>query len=142
MSGSEKLSSVKTAEAHLYLAVAKADGVFSSAEKARVAYYAADSRKFTQIFHSKDGNAKGIKKELESLIDDPSLTTWSADDHLEKALSMLREAVSRGDYTARNAARRNRKGLQSLAYLEDYDYRESSFLKKVFAELEKLEKIS
>ncbi len=118
-------------EAHLYVAVAKADGVITMNERARAPYYAQKSQDVFNILKINKGVRGSIKKHVQELLANPACVSWSAEKHLDEAVSLLKQAKKAGDWGAGLAVHKNKKGLLKVAFLDGYILKESQFLKEI-----------
>ncbi len=128
-------------EAHLYVAVAKIDGIVSMKERARAPYYAQKSQDVFNILKINKNVRKNIKSHVASLLSDQHYQSWSADRHLEEAVSLLKKAKQAGDWGASLTVHKNEKGLLEVAFLDGYILKESRFLKKIERRLREIENI-
>lgn len=118
-------------EAHLYVAVAKADGVVSQKERARIPYYAGKSQKLFDIIKINRNVSRRIKKDVLKILAEPEYRAWSAEQHLDKAISYLKEARRTGDWGVKLTFHKNRDGLLQVAFLDGYILKESKFIKEI-----------
>lgn len=118
-------------EAHLYVAVAKADGVISDLERIRIPYYAQKSQKQFNVMKINDKINKTIKHHIASIISSAKYSSWSADQHLDEAVNLLKKAKKTGNWGVSLSIHKNENGLLQVALLDGYIVKESRFLKKV-----------
>ena len=133
-------SSIKSmGEAHLYLAVAKADNQLSNLEKARAPYLAGKALNKINLLKKNADLAGRLKDDINYLFTEGKYSSWDADAHLEAGVRLLKEARKLGDYTVKLTAHKHLDQLKALALLDEYDFQESSFIKKMTLELNKLQ---
>ncbi|MFC1504683.1 hypothetical protein ACFL6D_04635 [Spirochaetota bacterium] len=131
-----KISNLKIkGEAHIYAAIAKADGEVSGIEKARAPYLGGKAQKVFDIFKAKDRKADTIKNEIKSVLSDDVYAGWTALMHLDEGVALLNKAMKKGDYSVRITVNKHIEALKELALLGNYDIRESRFLQKVEEQL-------
>lgn len=118
-------------EAHLYIAVAKADGILSQRERARAPYYARKSQKVFDILKINRNVGKRIKKDVTKILSEPEYSNWSAEQHLDKAIILLLKAKHAGDWGVKLTFHKNRDGLMQVAFLDGYILKESKFIKEI-----------
>lgn len=126
-------------EAHLYVAVAKADGIVSMKERARAPYYAQKSQDVFNVLKINKNVRENIKGIVKSVLSDPKYYEWSAEQHLDEAVSLLKMAKEAGDWGAALSVHKNEKGLLEVAFLDGYILKESRFLKEIEKRLKILE---
>ena len=125
-------------EAHIYVAVAMADGKVTQNEVTYAPYYAEKSQKSFNILKSNQGIQGQIKKDIRSVFRDPEFRNWTAEMHLERALELLAQAKKAGDWAVRLTADKNEIGLEEVAAMDNYYFKESKFLKEVYSRLKAL----
>jgi hypothetical protein len=126
-------------EAHLYVGVAKADGFISTKEHARAPYYAQKSQDIFNVLRINKNVREHIKEYVRSLLSDPRFRAWTAEQHLDEAVSLLKQAKDAGDWGAALTIHKNEKGLLEVAFLDGYILKESRFLKEIESRLKILE---
>ncbi|MBD3343924.1 MAG: hypothetical protein GF401_02540 [Chitinivibrionales bacterium] len=124
--------------AHLYVGVAKSDGVISPNERVRVSYYAKKSQEIMDVFNMNSRVKNLLKGALSEILGDVRLRGWSAHDHLDEAVRLLVKAKKAGDWSTALSGARNEQGLESLALLDGYVFKESRFLKEIKERLKEL----
>jgi hypothetical protein len=135
----QKISTFKSMGiSHLYIAVAKADGILSSFEKNRIASLARQAHPLLNRLEVNTLVDERLKKDINSIITDDTYQTWSAEQHLDEAFSLLQKTKNAGDYSISNTLNNHIDGLEKMALLDEYDVRESNFLKKIKEKLKKL----
>ncbi|MBN1577559.1 MAG: hypothetical protein JW913_13455 [Chitinispirillaceae bacterium] len=125
------------AEAHLYIAVAKADGIISKKEHATIGLYAAKAQKLYDVLDINSDIAKQVQKVIKMILDDARFNSWSTDDHVNEAVSLLKEARDRGNWSVSLASLKHQHGLLQVALLDDYIFAESAAVKKILRRLER-----
>jgi hypothetical protein len=118
-------------EAHLYIAVAKADGIITVKERVRAPYYAQKSQDVFNILKINKKVKQTIKEHVTMVLSDPIYLSWSADQHLDEAVSLLKKAEKAGDWGVNLSFHKNEEGLMEVAFLDGYIYKESKFIKKM-----------
>lgn len=126
-------------EAHLYVAVAKADGLLSQKERARAPYYARKSQELFDIIKINRNVRRRIKNDVTKILSDPEYSGWSAREHLDKAISYLKRARQAGDWGVRLTFHKNRDGLMQVAFLDGYILKESKFIKEIEKRLKEID---
>ena len=126
-------------EAHLYVAVAKADGLVSEIERRAAGHWAKKSQQLLDIFGTNQSVSNRIKDDVEGILADAQYHSWSAAQHLDKAVELLAKARDLGDWSAKLSGSRNEDGLLSLAQLDGYVIKESNFLREIKRRLSSLQ---
>lgn len=124
-------------EAHIYVAIIKADGRVTEEERAFAPFYAVKSQ---ELFNVMDINAeikKMIKPAIQRIVASSEFDSWDEYKHLEKGIELLKASKSP---TLELVDPKNEHGFLSVAKLNGYLYKESLFLKKIREELAKLSK--
>ena len=137
----EGLPQLSLGEAHCYVAIVKADGRVSRGERARAPYHARKSQKRFGLFKHDTSLAESVGTDVGRLLNDPDFESWSADQHLDEGVSLLRRAAAAGSRGIGITADKLESGLFELAYLDGYDIRESTFVKKALGRLRELEQL-
>lgn|GEM_PF-6028877 len=125
------------AEAHLYVAVAKADGIVSKNEKASTGHIAARSQKLYDVIDINSDISKQIAGCVASILADPLYTSWNSDDHADEALSLFRKAAASGNWSVSLSSLKHEQGLMDVALIDEYVFAESAAVKKIIRRLEK-----
>ncbi len=118
-------------EAHLYVAVAKADGVVSSKERLGAPYYAQKSQNVFNILKINENVSKSIKKYVTELLTSPRYKNWSAEQHLDQGVELLKKAKNAGEHGIGITVHKSKDGLLQVAFLDGYILKESKFIKKI-----------
>lgn len=126
-------------EAHLYVAVAKADGEVSRNERIRAPYFAGKSQRRFGMLKVNRRLGEMVKADVRAILDDRSTAEWPAERHLEEGLMLLRRAKESGSLGLSLTGHRIEKELHDLAYMDGYDMRESRFVTKVIQALRELD---
>lgn len=129
------ITSQSLGEAHLYVAVAKADGTVTKNEYRLTGFHAQQSQENYDIFKINKQLAGRIKEDTRHLLHDPSFMGWSADQHLDAAILHLKKALDHGNWTVSFVGLKHEETLLKVALLDDYVFIESQFVKKVVARL-------
>lgn len=119
------------AEAHLYIAVAKADGLISRDEQRLAPHYAAKSQDVFDIMKINNTVRRRIKHDVMDLLSNPVYDQWSAHGHLEEAITSLKKAKEAGDWGVQFTFHKNEKGLLQIAFLDGYVIKESALIKEI-----------
>lgn len=123
-------------EAHLYLAVAKADGSVSTLERVRAPYLAGESQKHYNLFGINKALAAQIKRDTAQLFADEHFMGWNALMHIDEGLRLLHQAREAGAQGLDLTAVKLEQELRELAYLDGYDMRESRFMSALLERLQ------
>ncbi|MBD3390986.1 MAG: hypothetical protein GF418_02960 [Chitinivibrionales bacterium] len=118
-------------EAHLYVAVAKADGIISRLERERAGWRAKKSQEVLDILGVNSRVEETIRADVERLLAAPEFESWTADQHLDQAVDLLKQATKLGDWGAPLSAAKHEQGLLSVARLDGYVFKESKFLREI-----------
>ncbi|MBN1575510.1 MAG: hypothetical protein JW913_03105 [Chitinispirillaceae bacterium] len=137
MTKDETVALQSRAEAHLYIAVAKADGIISRKEHATIGLYAAKAQKLYDVLDINSDIAKQVRKVIKKILADARFNSWSTDDHVNEAVSLLKEARDRGNWSVSLASLKHERGLLQVALLDEYVFVESAVIKKIHRRLER-----
>jgi hypothetical protein len=118
-------------EAHLYVAVAKSDGVVTTKEKARAPSIAFKCKSLFDAMNLHSEVKEQLFKYTKDIFENNSFRSWSADDHLNEAIKLLKQAKESGDLSVCHVAEKCESTLQDLAVIDGYLLKESKFLKKI-----------
>ncbi len=129
---------VMVAEAHLYVGVAKADGIISQDEFAQIPYYAKKSQRFYDVMRMNKETARLIGGQIREIMLLSEYADWSADDHLDEAVTLLKRACSEGAWHARVSFQKNESGFLESAKIDGYLVKEAQFIKRMQEKLEQL----
>jgi len=124
-------------EAHLYIAVAKADGQVSRMEKIRAPFFARKSQKHYNMFDVNKEVLARIGNDVTSLLADPVCNSWDAHRHVTEAVEILKRVKRSGIIGVDVTAEKIEKELFELAYLDGYNMKESRFVKECIATLQR-----
>jgi hypothetical protein len=125
-------------EAHLYVAVAKADGIVSATERRLAGWQAEKGQQVLDILGINKQVQKTIRADVERLLGDPQYASWSAGQHLDHAVELLGKAKKLGDWGAQLSDDKHEQGLLALAQLDGYTIKESRFLREIERRLSQL----
>ena len=120
-----------TAEAHLYVGIAKADGIVSKNEYTQVPYYADRSKKF---FEKKEKIAPvqpKLGKKIREIFNSPHYKEYDSSQHLTAASKTLQQAHNEGSWNAKLILFRNERGFLDAAKIDGYVIKEASFIRKM-----------
>ena len=126
------------AEAHIYVAVIKADTIVSHKEVAEASFHARKSQKWMNVLNVNDGIAGIIVEQIQQILRNRDYVHWNGQDHLDYALKLLSELKQSGDWAVKLLFDKMEAGLTKVALADGYDIRESKFLKMVLSRLEEL----
>jgi hypothetical protein len=125
------IEKITLAEAHLFVGVAIADGVISEQEYAQIPYYAKKSQKFFDMMKMNSGTAEKIGPKIREIMNDSNLRDWNSDQHLERAVELIKECKESGVWQSRVIFAKNEKGFVSSAKIEGYVIKEADYIKKM-----------
>ncbi len=126
-----EVSKVAQAEAHLYVAVSKADGFISEQEFAQIPYYAIKSQRFFDVHKKNKIIAEVIGEEIQRIMSETTYKSWDSDKHLETAIVLIKEAKENGNWQGKVAFQKNEQGFIQSAKIDGYLFKESQFIKKM-----------
>ncbi len=118
-------------EAHLYIAIAKADGIITTKERVRAPYYAQKSQDVFNVLKINKNIKQTIKKHVSMVLLDKKFISWNAEQHLDEAVLLLKNAEKNGDWGVSLSFHKNENGLLEVAFLDGYIYKESKFIKEI-----------
>ena len=125
-------------EAHLYVAVIKADGVVSAKERHGAAHHAYKSQKRFNMFKGNDPIADTIRGHIKEVLDDPAHSSWSAGRHLDKGIALLKQAKMQGDWHVTLTGSKVEEEVRALAEMDGYVFKESRFVDELLGRLKEL----
>lgn len=125
-------------EAHLYVAVAKADGKISEKERAWAPYHARKSQLVMDVLKLNSLVRERIGTDVKEILSDQAFTGWTAERHLQEAVEYLRKAKECGDWAVELAGAKNEAELLELAHIDSYVFKESRFLRTIRDRLREL----
>jgi hypothetical protein len=125
-------------EAHLYVAVAKADGVVSARERRSAPHLARKSQEVMDVLKLNAGIRELVGDDVRSLLSDPAFEGWSAERHLDEAVKHLHSAKKAGAWDVELTAHKNEEGLLALAQSDGYVFKESRLLREIEKRLDEL----
>ena len=125
-------------EAHLYAAIAKADGIVSRQEILKAPGLARAGRKVLDILGVNKTAGEDVAAEVRSVLEDPALASWSAREHLDEAIGLLKEAAKHGAWFTELVVHKHEEGLRQTALLDGYVMKESTMLKEIKRRLSEL----
>ncbi len=126
-------------EAHLFMSIAKADGLLSESEILRLPYHAVKSQRLFDVLKTNEHVRQTIREDVEKLINEPAYAPWSAQQHLDQAIVFLKKAKEAGDWGVQLTGVKTEESLQEIANLEGYTMKESRFFKELRKRLAELE---
>lgn len=127
-----------TAEAHLFVGVAKADGVIDKKEFAQIPYYAEKSQRFFDMMNMNSKTADRIGAEIRAIMGAPESRDWTAYDHLDKAMELIESCKEAGMWQTQVVFTKNEKGFTDCAKIGGYVIKEANYIHAMEDRLEKL----
>ncbi len=124
------------AEAHLYIAIAKADGIISRKERHAIGRFAAGAQKLYDVLDINSAIAKKVRQDIREILADPQADGWTTEDHTNKAVRLLQKARDHGNWSVTLAHLKHEHGLLQVALLDDYIFAESTAVKRVLNRLD------
>lgn len=124
---------IAKAEAHLYVGIAKADGLVTQKEYAQMPYYADKEHRFFDKRPLEEKKASRIGKYIREILVTPAHKGWTSDDHLEEAAKILVQARNEGHWSAKLVMFKNQKGFLDAAKIDGYVVKEAKFIRKMEA---------
>lgn len=118
-------------EAHLYIAVIKADEVISKKEEARIKAYAGNTKSLLDILNIDKEVKENLLISIENILSDASFSSWDSYKHLEEGLSNLKKAKDLGDIEVAHLYSQCEDAFYKLARLNGYLLKESRLLDKI-----------
>ncbi|MBD3314260.1 MAG: hypothetical protein GF344_00605 [Chitinivibrionales bacterium] len=118
-------------EAHLYVAVAKADGVVSERERRSASHLARKSQEVLDVLKLNEKIRNLVGDDVRTLLSDPAFDGWNAERHLDQAIEHLSRAKSAGAWDIELTAHKNEQGLLELAQSDGYVFKESRLLREI-----------
>ena len=117
------------AQAHLYVGIAKSDGVIDNKEFSQIPYYAEKSQRFFKLLKLSDEEIHSIGTTIRSFIG--KYNSLNADDHLQMAKELLQKAKELGVWQHQILFTKNEQGFLDSAKIGGYFIKESAFLSKI-----------
>ena len=124
------------AEAHLYIAIAKADGILSRKERVRIGRFAVKAQKLYDVLDINSDIAAKVRQDIRDIINDTSFEGWSTDDHYNEAAKLLHRARERGNWSVALTHLKHEHGLLQVALLDGYVFAESEAVKRILRKLD------
>ena len=124
------------AEAHLYIAIAKVDGIISRKERAGIGRFAANAQKLYDVLDINSEIAVKVRQDIREIIADPVFGSWKTEDHYNEAVSLLRKARAQGNWSVSLVHLKHEHGLLQVALLDEYIFAESAAVKDILRKLE------
>ena len=124
-------------EAHLYVAIAKADGIVSATERALIGAYAVGSQKLYNVLKINSEIAKKVQQDIKEILADPQYRSWKTNDHYEETKKLFTQAQAAGNWSVSLASLKHEHGLLQVALLDEYVFVESRAVKDIVKRLEK-----
>jgi hypothetical protein len=133
----EAIALQSKAEAHLYIAIAKADGIVSKTERLMSGYAAVKAQKLYDVLKINNAIALQVRNDIRAILDDPQHASWTIDDHYDEAVRLLKTARDSGNWSVSLANLKHENGLFEVAMLDEYTFAESKAVKDIIARLER-----
>jgi hypothetical protein len=124
------------AEAHLYIAVAKADGIVSRKERAGIGACAVKAQKLYDVLDINSEIARRVKEAIRKILSDARYRSWNTGDHVDEAFSLLKQACDLGNWSVALERLKQEQGLLQVALLDEYVFAESVAVKEILGRLE------
>ena len=124
-------------EAHLYVAIAKADGIVSKKERAFIGAYASGAQKLYDVLAINSELAKQVQRDIKEILNDPTFRSWSTDEHYNEALLHLKKAQKLGNWSVALSSLKHEHGLLQVALLDEYIFVESKAVKDIVRKLQR-----
>lgn len=124
-------------EAHLYCAIAKADGIVSKKERNLIGNHAIKAQKLYDVLKINSAIALRIRDDLYTILDDPRYSSWIADDHYNEAIRLLKKAGLSGNWSVSLSSLKHENGLFGVAMIDEYTFVESEAVKKILSRLQR-----
>ncbi len=118
-------------EAHLYAAVAKADGIVSSTERRKAGYYAEKSQDVMNVMGINNSVKQGVKEAVADILNKREFSSWTSEEHMDKSIELLTRAKKRGEPGIDMIVEKNSEGLYELALSDGYVIKEKRILDKI-----------
>lgn len=128
------------AEAHLYIAIAKADNNISGRELTEASNLAKNNQRSLNILNMNQNVETTIDKHINSIVRDVEYSSWDWNSHLDKSLSIFRELLDRGEWSVKLTADKIEDSLRKLSWVDGYDLHELQVVEKILSKLRELNK--
>ncbi|MDO5576845.1 MAG: hypothetical protein Q4F84_07175 [Fibrobacter sp.] len=131
--GSQRLRSL--AEAHLFVAVAKADAHVSAKEILTAVYQAKKSQKKFNFLNANASIMEYIRDDIFNIFNDFDYYSWDSAHHVEEAIKILQKVKTDGKWAVKLTADKLENGLEELASVDGYNIMESRLIKDILKRL-------
>lgn len=122
-------------EAHLYVAIAKIDGIVSKTERTFTGAHAVKSQKLYDVLKINSDIAQRVQNDIQKILNNPQYHAWNTNNHYEKALQLFKEAKAHGNWSVSLASLKHENGLLQVAMLDEYTFAESKAVKNIIQSL-------
>ena len=78
-----------------------------------------------------------MQKAIKSIIADAHYHDWDTDDHLDEAVTLLKQARDHGNWSVALASLKHERGLLRVAMLDEYVFAESAAVKRILRRLDR-----
>ncbi len=136
----ELVNKLITAEAHLFVGVAKADGVVSRDEFAQIPFYAEKSQRFFDMMKMNSKTCDRIGGEIRAIMGDPECRDWDSYKHLSTAVELIKVCREDGLWQTQVIFSKNEQGFTNSAKIGGYVVKEANYINKMEEELKALHK--
>ncbi len=126
------------AEAHLYVGIAKADGVISQHEFAQIPFYAEKSRRFFDMMKIHGKTSDRIGGEIRAIMGNSDSCEWTSYQHLDKAMELISSCKENGVWQTQAVFAKNEKGFTDCAKIGGYVIKEATFIHAIEDRLEEI----
>ena len=126
------------AQAHLYVGVAKADGVVDKEEFTHIPYYAQKSQRFFKMMKIDETKGAKVSKIIRDIFRGKEFSQWNSSKHLDRAVEILKNAREDGVWATQVVFTKNEEGLLSSAKIGGYLIKESRFIERMEAALNQI----
>lgn len=123
------------AEAHLFVAVAKADDRVSAKEILTAVYKAKKSQKKFNWLNANASIVEYIRDDIYKILNDFDYISWNSNHHVEEAIRILKKIKKSKNWTIKLTADKLEYGLVELASVDGYNITESILIKDILKRL-------
>jgi hypothetical protein len=123
------------AEAHLFVAVAKADMEISVEEILVAVYQAKKSQNKLDWLNANSTIRKFIKDDIHEIFNNSVYSSWNSSKHVEEAIKILKQVKNDGNWAVKLTADKLEDGLKELAFVDGYNLKESQLIKEIIRRL-------
>ena len=124
-------------EAHLYVAIAKIDGIVSKAERIFSGVHAVKSQRLYDVLDLNSDIALRVRNDIADILNDARFHSWTSNDHTDEAIRLLKDAGSLGNWSVSLTPLKHEHYLLQVAMLDEYTFVESRAVKELLKKLER-----